>query len=76
MGDFDAAILHELLEQGSAGLVARVDERLAKSGRSLQKEGKPVADAAERLEFVAQACDAFVKTSPPQLVRLGIVTKA
>jgi len=76
LGDFDAAILHELLEQGSAGLVARVDERLAKSGRSLQKEGKPVADAAERLQLVEQACDAFVKTSLPQLVRLGIVTKA
>ena len=76
LGDFDAAILHELLEQGSAGLVARVDERLAKSGRSLQKEGKPVADTAERLQLVEQACDAFVKTSLPQLVRLGIVMPA
>lgn len=76
LGDFDAAILHELLEQGSAGLSARVDGRLAKSGRSLQKEGKPVADAAERLQLVEQACDAFIKTSLPQLVRLGIVVQA
>lgn len=76
LGDFDAAILYELVERGPDGITARVDERLAKSGRSLQKEGKPVADAAERLQLVEQACDAFVKTSLPQLVRLGIVTKA
>lgn len=76
LGDFDAAILHELVERGQDGITARVDERLVKSGRSLQKEGKPVADTAERLQLVEQACDAFVKTSLPQLMRLGIVTKA
>jgi SAM-dependent methyltransferase len=76
LGDFDAAILHELVERGSEGITTRVDSRLIASGRSLQKDGKPVTDAAERLTLVEQACDAFVKTSLPQLVRLGIVTKA
>jgi SAM-dependent methyltransferase len=76
LGDFDAAILHELVEGGAEGLTARVDGRLAGSGRSLQKDGKAVADAAERLQLVEQACEAFVKTSLPQLVRLGIVMPA
>jgi SAM-dependent methyltransferase len=76
LGDFDAAILHELVEGGAEGLTSRVDERLASSGRSLQKDGKAVADAAERLQLVEQACAAFLKTSLPQLVRLGIVMPA
>jgi SAM-dependent methyltransferase len=76
LGDFDAAILHELVEAGADGLTARVDGRLASSGRSLQKDGKAVADAAERLQLVEQACEAFMKTSLPQLVRLGIVMPA
>jgi SAM-dependent methyltransferase len=76
LGDFDAAILHELVERGANGLTVRVDERLVKSGRSLQKEGQPVTDGAQRLQLVEQACDAFMKTSLPQLVRLGIVAKA
>ncbi len=76
LGDFDAAILHELAADGAEGLTARVDGRLAGSGRSLQKDGKAVADAAERLQLVEQACEAFVKTSLPQLVRLGIVMPA
>jgi hypothetical protein len=35
--------------------------------------GKPVTDAAERLELVEAACTAFRQTSLPQLIRLGIV---
>jgi SAM-dependent methyltransferase len=76
LGDFDAAILHELVEGGPNGITARVDGRLVASGRSLQKDGKPVTDTAERLKLVEQACDAFIKTGLPQLLRLGIVAKA
>ena len=73
LGDFDAAILHELNEAGEAGLADRVITRLADSKRSLQKDGTPVTDKATRQEMVEQACAKFIKTSLPQLSRLGIV---
>jgi len=76
LGDLDAAILHELVERGGDGLAARVDTRLVGSGRSLERQGKPVTDAAERLELVETACTAFRQTSLPQLIRLGIVEPA
>ena len=73
LGDFDAAILHELNEAGEVGLADRVIARLAASKRSLRKNGKPVTDKATRKEMVEQACAQFIKTSLPQLSRLGIV---
>ena len=73
LGDFDAAILYELSEAGETGLAERVIARLADSKRSLQKDGKPVTDNAIRQEMVEQACALFIKTSLPQLSRLGIV---
>ena len=74
LGDFDAAILHELADGGSDGLAKRVDARLAESGRSLQQEGKPVTDSAARQKLVEDACNAFTTTSLPQLTQLGIVS--
>jgi len=76
LGDFDAAILHELTSGGTDGLVQRVDARLAGSGRSLQQEGKPVTDPAARQQLVESACTAFASTSLPQLSQLGIVSNA
>ena len=73
LGDFDAAVLHELNEAGEAGLADRVIARLADSKRSLQRDGKPVTDKATHQEMVEQACAQFIKTSLPQLSRLGIV---
>jgi len=72
IGDFDAAILHELVRSGRDGIAARVDTRLAGSRRSLQRDGKAITDAAERAKLVEQACEAFFATSLPQLTRLGI----
>ncbi len=74
LGDFDAAILHELAKAGRVGLADRVDARLVASGRSLQQDGQPVADPAKRLELVETACEGFLKTSLPQLEQLGIVS--
>jgi len=76
MGDFDAAILDELVARGRDGLAGRVENRLTGSGRSLQKNGQVVSDKAEKLALVEQACDAFVSNSLPQLAKLGIVSKA
>ncbi len=76
LGDFDAAILHELSSGGPDGLVQRVDARLTGSGRSLQQEGKPVTDPEARLKLVESACSAFRSTSLPQLAQLGIVSAA
>jgi SAM-dependent methyltransferase len=74
VGDLDAAILHELVARGRDGLAARVAARLEASGRTLQQNGQPVADASQRSQLVEEACKAFISTSLPELVRLGIVT--
>ena len=74
LGDLDAAVLHELAERGRSGLAARVESRLLASGRSIQQDGKPVANPDTRRQLIAEACDAFTSKSLPQLVRLGIVT--
>jgi hypothetical protein len=51
-----------------------VETRLAGSGRSLQQNGQPVTDPATRAKLVADACNAFLTGSLPQLAKLGIVT--
>jgi len=76
LGDLDGAILHELVGSGRPGLTERVEARLVGSGRSIQKEGKAVIDPDERRRLMADACEAFVKNSLPQLARLGIVEVA
>jgi SAM-dependent methyltransferase len=74
VGDLDAAILHELVERGRDGLAGRVAKRLDASGRTLQQNGQPVADAAERSRLVEEACETFISKSLPELVRLGIAS--
>ena len=74
VGDLDAAILHELVERGRDGLASRVAQRLEASGRTLQENGKPVADPAQRARLVQEACETFIARSLPELVRLGIVS--
>lgn len=73
LGDLDAAILHELVERGRDGLASRVAARLEASGRTLQQNGQPVSDASQRSRLVEEACQSFIDTSLPELVRLGIV---
>jgi hypothetical protein len=51
-----------------------VTKRLEASGRTLQQNSQPVNDAALRSQLVDEACQAFIRTSLPELVRLGIVT--
>ena len=76
IGDLDAAILLELVEGGPDGLADRVNARLTASGRSLQRDGKPVVDSAERVRLVQESCTAFRGTSLPQLVQLGVAVGA
>jgi SAM-dependent methyltransferase len=76
MGDFDAAILHELVARGRKGLAERVETRLAGSGRALQRDGQAITDANDRRQIVEQACEAFLEKSLPILARFGIVTGA
>jgi SAM-dependent methyltransferase len=73
LGDLDAGILHELVERGRAGLADRVASRLEAAGRTIQKDDRPVNDAAERRGLVEAACETFIATSVPQLAQLGIV---
>ncbi len=74
IGDFEAAILHELCVRGRDGLADRVAGRLRGSGRFLERDGKPVTDAAEQRRLIDEACAAFVQGALPELARLGIVT--
>jgi len=74
VGDLDAAILHELSVRGRDGLAARVAKRLEASGRTIQRDSKPVNDAEKRSQLVEEACQAFIHASLPEFVRLGIVT--
>lgn len=76
LGDLDTAILHELTERGRSGLAERIATRLEASGRTLQQNGKPVDDSTQRAGLVEEACQSFIRTSLPQLVRLGIVRGA
>jgi SAM-dependent methyltransferase len=76
LGDFDAAILHELVERGRDGLAERVETRLAGSGRSLQQNGQPVTDPAVRRQIIEQACGNFMGTMLPVLAQFGIITPA
>ncbi len=73
LGDLDAAILHELTERGRDGLAERIDARLVSGGRTLQRDGKAITDADERLRVVQAACDTVCATTVPHLARLGIV---
>ena len=73
IGDFDAAILHELVERGRDGLGKRLAGRLEASGRTLQQDGKPVEDSAVRVRMVEEACETFVDSVLPELARMGVV---
>lgn len=74
LGDFDAAILHELVERGRDGITRRISVRLSDSGRSLLQDGQPVTDPAERAVLIEQACEAFFAGNLPHLARLGIIS--
>ena len=73
IGDLDAAILRELAEHGRDGLADRLAKRLEASGRAIQRDGKPVTEAGPRSQLIEEVCQIFVRTSLPELVRLGIV---
>ena len=73
LGDLDAGILNELVERGEDGLAPRVGARLTAAGRSLERDGKPIKDQTEQGVIMAQACEAFCRTSLRQFLQLGIV---
>jgi hypothetical protein len=76
IGDFEAAILLEFAAGGSVGLAQRVEARMQAAGRSLHHQGTPVSDANERRRLVEQATAAFLSTTLPHLLQLGIVAAA
>ncbi|MFM7205304.1 MAG: methyltransferase regulatory domain-containing protein [Planctomycetaceae bacterium] len=73
IGDLDAAILHEVVASGSAGLADRLAARLAASGRALQRDGTRLDDPVEQRQAVEAACAAFRTTTLPRLVQWGVV---
>ena len=73
IGDFEAVLVHEMLERGREGAAERLDGRLQTSGRTVQRDGKPVSDAAERRKIIDDRIAEVQRTMLPQLLRLGIV---
>ncbi len=73
LGDFDAAILSELVSGGRDRLAERIVALMDSRQRVLNHEGKPVTDPAERLRRVEEGCAAFQETIFPALVEQGIV---
>jgi hypothetical protein len=73
IGDLDAALVAETAAGGVAGLADRLTSRLAASGRTLQRDGKPVNDPAEQQALVAAACAAFTSTTLPRLAQFGVL---
>lgn len=76
IGDLEAAILLDLADAGRDELAHRVAARLEASGRTLQKDGKPVADEASRKQVLTQACETFLTARLPQLLAAGVVEAA
>ena len=66
-------MLLELAESGREGLAARVDARLIASGRSIQKDNKPVTDEVARLAIIEQAAAGFLGSRLSQLLATGVV---
>ncbi len=56
-----------------ASLSAEALAVLANSGRSVQRDGKPVTDAGEARQIVAEAIDRILKQRLPVLRKLGVL---
>jgi ubiquinone/menaquinone biosynthesis C-methylase UbiE len=76
LNDFNAAILHELIERGLPGLAERVTEHVEKSGKELKKAGVKLATHEERVAAIQTICDAFFNTYFQDFVNIGIIEEA
>jgi SAM-dependent methyltransferase len=76
LGDFEAVLLWDLLARGREGAAERLDTRLQASGRTVQRDGQPVADAAERRKIIDDRIADVQRSMIPQLLRLGILAPA
>ena len=78
IGDLHAVILDELIRCGPGGLVVRIADRLARTGKHLREHatGRPITEPAELTEAINAICDDFFTTVLPELVRQGIATVA
>lgn len=76
LNDFNAVILHELVERGHAGLAERVTDHVEKSGRELKKGGVKIENREERVAVLQQLCDAFFATYFQDLVNVEIIKEA
>lgn len=76
IGDLDAAILQEAVAGGSDGIADRLAARLAATGRALQRDGQRVDDPVAHRGLVDAACEAFLTTTLPRLVQVGVVSRS
>lgn len=74
--DFNALILHELIERGHENLADRLVAHLEKAGRNLKRGGIVISERNEKLTVVKQVYDSFFTAQLPLLVDMGIVKEA
>ena len=55
--------------------VKRIDAALVARGRTLFKEGEPIADSSTRQGVISELYDTFRSSTLPELIRQGIVTR-
>jgi hypothetical protein len=76
LNDFNAVILHELVERGRDGLAERVTDHVEKSGRTLKKGGVKIENREERVAVLQQLCDAFFATYFQDFSTIEIIKEA
>lgn len=76
INDFNALILHELIERGAENLADRVTDHVDRSGRELKKKGVKIETREQRIAVMQQLCDAFFATYFQDFVTLGIIKEA
>jgi SAM-dependent methyltransferase len=76
INEFDAAILHELITGGLAGVAERVTDHIEKSGRELKKSGVKVLSREERVGVIQKLCDAFFTNLFPIFVHTEVIKEA
>jgi ubiquinone/menaquinone biosynthesis C-methylase UbiE len=76
LNDFNATILHELIERGLPDLAERVTVHVEKSGKELKKGGVKLATHEERVAVIQTLCDTFFSTYFQDFVNIGIIEEA
>jgi predicted O-methyltransferase YrrM len=76
MNDFNALILHELIERGYDKIAERVTDHIDKSGRELKQSGVKLTERVDRVAAMQQLCDNFFSEYFQDFVNIGVIEEA